>query len=93
MRRARSRSTRCDGRGIRAFGICRTTTSTSLPSIPEPDSYGFEVSHNAMPPTPSSASPPCWANQAVPLVTSPSWYCSGSPLRISAGVLRELRGA
>lgn len=92
MRRARSRSICWEGNGIRALGICRTRTSTLLPSSPEPDSYGREVSQSTMSPACSSASPPLCAYHAEPLVTSPSWNCSGSLRRINAGVRRECSG-
>lgn len=53
------------------------------------DSIGIEVSQSTMSPVNRPDSPRFWASDMAPVVTSPSWYCSGSLRRTWAAVRCE----
>ncbi|TVZ95211.1 hypothetical protein FB157_104318 [Streptomyces sp. BK340] len=50
------------------------------------------MSQSTKSPAPTPQSLRCWEKDAAPACISPSWYCSGSPRRIRAGVRLDRSG-
>jgi hypothetical protein len=94
-RRASSRSTRAPRRGMAARGKDRVTARIRSPSAAgrATDSIGSVVSQSTMSPVNRPVSLRFWASDMAPLVTSPSWYCSGSLRRTWAAVRTDCSGA